>query len=118
MTAPLSQDLRERIAHAVAQGSSIRKAAKRFEVSPSAAIKLMHRVRLTGSTAPAQIGGHRRPILQAHIGLVRSLVRSQPHVTLAELQAALHERGILVRALSTISLMLHLRAAEQSRPDV
>jgi transposase len=117
MTAPLSQDLRTRIRGAVEAGSSIRQAAKRFEVSPSAAIKLMRRVRLTGSTAPAQIGGHRRPILQAHIGLVRSLVRSRPHVTLAELQAALHERGILVRALSTISLMRHrLGLAHQKTP--
>ncbi len=56
MTAPLSQDLRTRIRRAVEAGSSIRQAAKRFEVSPSAAIKLMQRVRRTGSTAPAQIG--------------------------------------------------------------
>ena len=41
MTAPLSRDLRERIVGAVADGSSIRRAAERFAVSPSAAIKLM-----------------------------------------------------------------------------
>ena len=51
MTAPMSQDLRERIVRAVAQGRSARQAAQRFEVSPSAAVKLMQRVRLTGSTA-------------------------------------------------------------------
>src|SRR5919205_1562548 len=107
MTAPLSQDLRTRIRGAVEAGSSIRQAAKRFEVSPSAAIKLMRRVRRTGSTAPAQIGGHRRPKLAAHAGLIRTLVNGRPHITLAEIQAALRERGILVRALSTISLMLH-----------
>jgi transposase len=33
MTAPLSQDLRERIARAVADGRSIRLAAERFQVS-------------------------------------------------------------------------------------
>ncbi len=59
MTAPLSEDLRQRLVRAVAEGSSAREAAARFEVSPSAAIKLMQRVRETGSTAPAKIGGLR-----------------------------------------------------------
>ncbi len=45
MTAPLSRDLRERIVRSVSGGTSIREAAKRFEVSPSAAIKLMQRPR-------------------------------------------------------------------------
>ena len=45
MPAPLSSDLRERIVRAVEKGSSIRQAALRFEVSPSAAVKLMRRVR-------------------------------------------------------------------------
>src|SRR3954468_15006246 len=48
MTAPLSQDLRERIVHAIEGGSTIRQAARRFAVSASAAIKLMQRVRQTG----------------------------------------------------------------------
>ena len=66
MTAPLSQDLRERIVHAVEGGSTIRQAARRFAVSASAAIKLMQRVRQTGSLAPAQIGGYRQ-IGRAHV---------------------------------------------------
>src|SRR5215211_4718369 len=75
MTAPLSRDLRERIAHAVLDGSSIRQAAERFAVSPSAAIKLMQRVRQTGSTAPAQIGGHRRPLLEPYADALREMIR-------------------------------------------
>ena len=39
MTAPLSQDLRERLVHAVEDGSTVRQAARRFAVSASAAIK-------------------------------------------------------------------------------
>ena len=107
MTAPLSQDLRQRIVHAVEAGSSRRQAAERFEVSPSAAIKLMRRVRETGSTAPAQIGGHRRPMLEARADLIRALVASKAGITLREIQAALCERGIEVKALSTIADMLH-----------
>ena len=45
MTAPLSPDLRYRLVRAVEGGASARQAAARFEVSPSAAIKLMQRVR-------------------------------------------------------------------------
>lgn len=107
MTAPLSRDLRERIVRAVEGGSSARAAAERFEISPSAAIKLMQRVRATGSTAPAKIGGYRRPVLEAHAETVRALALSKPGITLKEIRAALDERGIEVKALSTVADMLH-----------
>ena len=107
MTAPMSQDLRERIVRAVAQGSSARQAAQRFEVSPSAAVKLMQRVRQTGSTAPGQIGGFRRPLLEPHADALREMVESKKGITLREIQARLAEQGIEVKALSTIADMLH-----------
>ena len=107
MTAPLSQDLRERIARSVEAGSSARAAAERFAVSASAAIKLMQRVRQTGSPAPAKIGGHRRPILEPHADTLRALATSKPGITLKEMREALQARGIIVKALSTIADMLH-----------
>ena len=107
MTAPLSQDLRERIVHAVEGGSTIRQAARRFAVSASAAIKLMQRVRQTGSTAPAKIGGSRRPLLEKHADDLRAIVSSKAGITLKEMRDALHARGIVVKALSTIAAMLH-----------
>ena len=55
-------------------GSSIREAARRFAVSASAAIKLMQRVRETGSAVPAQVGGH-RPAALARI------VETTPDIT-------------------------------------
>ncbi len=102
MPAPLSPDLRERIVRAVEKGSSIRQAALRFEVSPSAAVKLMRRVRESGSLSPARFGGHRRPMLDEHDALVRSLLEAKPDMTLVEVQAELARRGVLVRAASTI----------------
>ena len=102
MPAPLSLDLRERIVRAVENGSSIRQAALRFEVSPSAAVKLLRRVRASGNAAPARFGGHRRPILDEHEALVRSLLNAKPDTTLVELQAELARRGVVVRAPSTI----------------
>jgi transposase len=107
MAAPLSRDLRERIVRAVAGGSSARAAAQRFEVSPSAAIKLLQRLRRTGSTAPAKIGGYRRPVLEGHAETVRALAQSKPGITLKEIRSALGERGIEVKALSTVADMLH-----------
>src|SRR3954447_11666167 len=118
MTAPLSQDLRERIAHAVGVGSSARAAAERFAVSPSAAIKLMQRVRQTGSTAPAKIGGHRRPILEPHADTLRAIATSKPGITLKEMRDALHARGIAVKALSTTADMLHrLGLSHKKEPE-
>jgi transposase len=107
VTAPLSQDLRERIVRAVDAGSTIRQAARRFAVSASAAIKLMQRGRQIGSLAPAQIGGHRRPLLEKHADDLRALVASQPGIALREIKAALAARRIVVKALSTIADMLH-----------
>src|SRR3954469_13822197 len=93
MTAPLSRDLRDRVVRAVAQGSSIRRVAKRFAVSPSAAIKLVQRVGRTGSTRPAKIGGYRRPLLEAHADDLRAIVSSNPVIALREIKAALAARG-------------------------
>jgi transposase len=102
MTAPLSQDLRQRIMTAVERGSSIRKAAGRYSVSIAAAIKLMRRVRATGSVKPAQIGGYRRPILEPHEALLRELVDAKSDVTLAEIRAELSRRVGVSPDLSTI----------------
>ena len=102
MTEPLSQDLRARIVRAVADGSSVRKAAIRFEVSASAAIKLMQRVRATGGTAPGKVGGHRRPLLAGHEAVLRELTEAKPGITLAEIKVALAERGIEAGHISTI----------------
>jgi transposase len=73
MTAPLSQDLRKRLVRTLEEGSSAREAAARFAGSPSAAIKLVRRVRETGSTEPAKIGGYRKPLLASHEELLRAL---------------------------------------------
>ena len=62
-------------------------------VSPSSAIELMQRVRRTGSTAPAKIGGYRRPLL-GHEALLRELTSAKPGITLVEIKGALAERGI------------------------
>jgi putative transposase len=82
MPAPMTRDLPKRIVRAVEGGSSIRAAAARFAVSPSAAIKLMARLRATGSVAPARYGSYRRPVLAPHETVLRSILAGQPDITL------------------------------------
>lgn len=94
MTQALSNDLRERIAKAVNGGLSRNKAAKKFDVAVSTAVKLMKRVAQTGSVAPGKIGGHRKHKLDAHDAIVRELATLTPDATLEELVAQLAERGI------------------------
>jgi transposase len=126
MTAPLSQDLRRRLVHAVEAGCLAREAARRFEVSASAAMKLMQRVRQTGSARPARISGYRKPLLDGQEALLRQLTSTKRSITLAEILDALRQRGIRAGSLSTIWTTLRgsawhkksLRAAEQDRPDI
>jgi transposase len=84
----------------------IRAAARRSAVSPSAAIKLMQRVRTTGSAVPDRYGGHRRPLLEPHEADPRRLVEATPDITLAEIRAELQRRLGVVTALSTIHYAL------------
>ena len=84
----------------------MRGAAARFAVSPSSAIKLMARVRATGSVAPARYGGYRRPVLAPHEDVLRALVAAQPDITLAEIQAELRRQHGIRVCLATIHVRL------------
>jgi putative transposase len=106
MPAPISLDLRERIVEAVEGGSSIRQAARRFVVSPSAAIKLMQRFEATGSSAPEPSGGRRPLLLEAHADTLKTMVEAERDITLVEIQAELERRLGMTAGLSTIHRML------------
>jgi transposase len=71
-------------------------------VSASAAIKLVRRVRQTGSTAQAKIGGYRKPLLAGQERSLRELTTRRKEITLAEIRAALIERGVAPVSLMTI----------------
>jgi transposase-like protein len=123
----MSLDLRRRIVAAVEGGSSMREAARRFAVSPAAAIKLMQRVRSTGSAAPARYGGHRRPLLAPHESDLRRLVErdrtsrwpsSGPSCD-AALASSPDSRASTTRSAGSACARKKVpRAAEQDRPDV
>ena len=106
MPAPLSLDLRERLVEAVENGSSIRQAALRYSVSPSAAVKLMQRVEATGSVEPEQAGGRKPLLLEPHAEALASMVEADHDITLVKIQAELERCFNVTAGLSTIHRML------------
>jgi transposase len=65
MGKPASLDLRERVIFAVEQeGMSRNRAAARFGVAASSAIKWVARFRASGSAAPGKMGGHKPKTLR------------------------------------------------------
>jgi len=90
----LSLDLRERVVGAVAGGMSRRQAAERFGVSVASAVRWCARQNETGSPAAMRRGGDRWSArIDAHKGLILSLVEATCDITLKELQAQLAEHG-------------------------
>ena len=94
MAEPLSVDLRKRVVAAVKNGMSRRRAAAKFQVGVSSAIRWTAQADASGDLAPKAMGGDRRSAaIEAQAGTILSLVAATPDSTLAELQAALAEKG-------------------------
>jgi transposase len=101
MPAPYSQDLRDRVAAAVAAGASARAAAERFGVSMSTAIRWAQRWRAAGHVRARRMGGDHRSRLKEHRAAVLELIARHPDLTLEEIRRALAASGISV-GLSTV----------------
>jgi transposase len=93
MAKPYSDDLRLRIAAALAGGESCRSIAERFNVAPSTVVKWSKRIRETGSPTPAKFGGHKTSSLVPHRAFVLAQIEEVPHLTLHRLKDLLAERG-------------------------
>jgi transposase len=96
MAKPYSDDLRMRVAAAIAEGESCRAIAERFDIAPSTVVKWSKRVRETGSPAPAKFGGHRPCSLAPHRAFVLEQIDEVPHLTLHRLKDLLAARGVAV----------------------
>ena len=102
MSKPLSVDLRERVVAAVDGGMSRRKAAERFGVSISSAIRWTAQRRRTGDVRPRRIGGDKRSgRIEAYAPVILAAVKERPDITLAELRELLAGHGVGV-AISTL----------------
>ena len=94
MAEPLSVDLRKRVVDAVKNGMSRRRAAAKFQVGVSSAIRWTSQAETSGDLAAKPMGGDRRSAaIEAQAGTILSLMAATPDSTLAELQAALAEKG-------------------------
>lgn len=105
MGKPYSVDLRERIIGFVEGGGSRRRAADRFGVSPSCAIKLMERWDQTGSAAPGKRGGSVGK-LAPYKDFLLGRVKQTPDITMPELAAALKAQTGIEAAPASLSRFL------------
>jgi transposase len=123
---PLSNDLRERILHAVDHGEgSRRELAARFAVNPSTITRLLQLRRQTGSFEPRPHAGGTEPTLdQDGLDRLRALVEEAPDATLAALRRGLGiDGGIMIvwrglRKLGITRKKKSRRASERDRPEV
>ena len=92
--ATLLRGLRERAVARYEAGETTRSIAAALAISPSCVSKWMKRKRATGSLAPGQIGGHKKPTLSGEpADWLRERCRSGPFTTRG-LAAELAARGI------------------------
>jgi transposase len=123
MPAPYSQDLRERVAGAIAQGLSARAAARRFDISVSTAIRWAQRWRGEGHAKARSMGGDHRSRLKEHRAFLLELIAKEPDLTLREIRSALAAHGITVgvmtvwRFLAAHKLTLKKRASTPPSRD-
>jgi transposase len=89
-----SKDLRVRVIRAVEAGSSRHRAARLFEVSPSSAIKWCDRWDRTGSVEAKLAKGASRSPLNEHADFLLGLIAAEPDLTLEEIKARLHDKGV------------------------
>ena len=87
MPAPYPKELRERILESVRGGATHKATAERFAVAEKTVGRWVDRVDTTGSSAPAPMGGARRPYVvdDAAATVVRDVLDSVPDTTLPEL---------------------------------
>ncbi len=97
MAKALSNDLRQRVIEAMARGLSCRRAAERFGVSASSAIRWLDRLKKQGKFAANRQGGDRKSgRIEAEAAFLLGEVAATPDITLGELREKLRARGVSV----------------------
>jgi transposase len=95
MAKALSVGLRRRVVDSIEQGLSCRKAADRFGVSASSAIRWRDRLKKEGDITPQKQGGDRKSgRIEAEASFILGAVAETPDITLVELQEKLQVRGV------------------------
>ncbi len=98
MVKALSVDLRKRVVAAIDGGISRNQAAARFGVSIASAVRWCQLKRRQGDISPKRQGittegGDRKSgRIESEAPFILATIRKEPDITLAELQALLHQR--------------------------
>ncbi len=118
MGKPASLDLRERVIAAVEdEGMSRNRAAARFGVAPSSAIKWVARFRATGSAAPAKMGGHKpRTLRGAHAAWLIARCRQKDFTISQLVEELMAERGLRVDRRSVWEFLHAERLSFKKKP--
>jgi transposase len=110
MARAYSQDLRERVLTAAAEGASARQAAERFGVGVSTAIVWIRRSRQSGERTARRQGQPKGSKLDPHAEFLLGLVNGTCDVTLNEMQARLREEQGVSAGIGTLWRFFERRA--------
>ena len=102
MARAYSQDLRDRVLSATAEGSSARGAAERFGIGIKTAIEWVRRARETGERTARRQGQPKGSRVDEHEAFLRGLVAETDDITLAEMQARLREEQGVAVGITTL----------------
>ena len=116
MPAPYSQDLRNRVASAILGGSSARRAADRFGIGISTAIRWAQRPQAEGHVEACAMGGDHRSCLSRRRESVLRLIAHQPDLTLEEIRSALIARHGITVGRATSQASCHPQHHSQKKP--
>ncbi len=97
-----SADLRVRVIESISGGLSRRRAAARFGVGASTAVKWYRRYRETGEIAAHKQGQPGGSKLDAHEAFILALVRERPDISLAEIAEHLAEQRAVSACPATV----------------
>lgn len=108
MGKPYSDDLRARVAAAMAAGRSCRDVGSAFNVAPSTAGNWYRCYQRTSSYAARPMGGDRRSKLTEQAGWIAERLAQAAELTLGEVRDELAERGIAVSYTSVWRMVRRL----------
>jgi transposase len=93
-----SQDLRDRVLHALERGERPTDIASRFEVSRGWVHQVRRQLQAEGRRTSLPIGGHRRSLVAPLEAVLRAWIADKPDVTLAEMCERLaSENGVAIK---------------------
>jgi transposase len=103
MPKPYSEDLRSRVAEAVAAGNTVRGVALQYKVSPAFACKMHALWRETGAVQGKPFGGYKRSRLEPYEAALKVQLTEHPSMTLQEQRDWLKEAYDLETSVSAVA---------------